>query len=268
MNIYPSNYSTRGRVARGYLESFLIISILLALSAVTLEAASPWHVDIDASNPSFIEEHSFGEPAFGFTDVIPPHTIMQSFSAAMSEDGCDFKLYGTELSAWWTTEVPSSARYLLKWKFDYEGQIVEGSGRTGFIFGNPTSDNLLSVEVTYRGSLRLVSWKRDVDDKPLGQIVWSKQMTHGGNAPIRIEVDYDIRSDTMVCSVNGGKPVTIKLTEYMPSAPMTIRGVGFFSAVPEAIRLSRMYPRNPKFDIDLSRQYTVTRHKRLSVTGE
>jgi hypothetical protein len=186
-----------------------------------------------------------------------------------TDDGYVMSLSGTDLSLWQTADVPSSARYLLDWHFEYEGRILDGDGRTGFIFGNPESVNLLSVEITSRGSLRLVTWGRQFDD-PLGKIVWSTAAASGGRGTVRIEADYGIRDDTLVCRVNGGDPVRIKLTDYMPSAPMTIRGVGFFSAVPEAQRLSRIYHSRPRFDIDidLSRRHTTTRHERLTVVAK
>lgn len=266
MNAKPFYYSTKGAVLRGYIVSFLIMSFALLFSMAPLEAAAPWSIEIDAASPSFLSDHSFGKPVPGYTDTVPPSSILQRLSFSQDEEGYRFKLHGIELSAWQTAEVPSSSRYLLDWHFEYEGQIVEGDGRTGFIFGNPETSNLLSVEITYFGSLRLVSWGKALDDN-LGRIVWSKQATNGGRGVVRITADYSIREDTLTCSVNGGEPIVIELRRYMPSAPMTIRGVGFFSAVHEARRISKFRPRNLNFDIDMSRRYVDARHKRLLVEG-
>ncbi|MDL2264292.1 hypothetical protein LJC31_06525 [Synergistaceae bacterium OttesenSCG-928-I11] len=249
-----------------YFVSFLLISLSLFLLVPFAEAASDWHTDIRATEPGFLERHAFGRATVGYTDVVPPSGIPQRYTTEQTPEGYDFRLHGTELSLWQTADVPAGSRYLLNWHFDYEGRVLEGDGRTGFLFGNPESTNLLSVEVTYHGTLRLVTWGKQLDE-PLGKIVWSQKVAPGGHNPVRIEADYSIRNDTLVCRVNGGEPITIELRKYMPSAPMTIRGVGFFSAVPEAQRMSRRYPRNPNFDIDLSRRHTVTRHTRLSVTG-
>lgn len=245
--------------------SFIQLLALLLLAPLA-EAASDWRADIRAAEPGFLERHAFAPPAVGYTDVVPPDSIPQRYATAQSAEGYDFRLHGTELSLWQIADVPSGSRYLLNWRFDYEGRILEGNGRTGFIFGNPEAINLLSVEVTYHGTLRLVTWGKQLD-QPLGKIVWSRKVIPGGNSPVRIEADYSIRNDTLVCRVNSGDPIVIELRKYMPSAPMTIRGAGFFSAVPEAPRLSRLFPRNPNFDIDLSRRHTVTRHTRLSVAG-
>jgi hypothetical protein len=230
-------------------------------------AASEWRADIRASEPGFLEQHAFGPVTVGYTDVVPPSIIPQRYATQQTDEGYVMRLDGTELSLWQTADVPSGSRYLLNWRFEYEGRVLDGDGRTGFIFGNPESVNLLSVEITRHGSLRLVTWSRQIDD-PLGKIVWSAQSAPGGHDTVRIEADYSIRDDTLVCRVNGGDPIRIKLTDYMPSAPMTIRGVGFFSAVPEAQRLSHIYIHRPYFDIDLSLRHTTTRHERLTVVGK
>ncbi len=249
-----------------YLAFFSLILLALLWIAPIAEAASDWHADIRATESGFLERHAFGSPTVGYTDVVPPASIPQQYATEQTAEGYDFRLHGTELSLWQTADVPSGSRYLLNWHFDYEGRILEGAGRTGFVFGNPTNANLLSVEVTYHGTLRLVTWGKQLD-QPLGKIVWSRKVLPGGNNPIRIEADYSIRNDTLVCRVNGGEPIVIELRRYMSSAPMTIRGVGFFSAVPEAQRLSRTFPRHPNFDIDLARRHTVARHTHLSITG-
>ena len=265
-NRIGANYSTKVDGLPRYLESFLFAAIALLLLAPFAEAASEWRADIRATEPGFLERHAFGPVTVGYTDVVPPSTVPQRYAVEQKPEGYDFRLRGTELSLWQVADVPAASRYLLNWHFEYEGCVLEGSGRTGFVFGNPESANLLSVEITYYGTLRLVTWGKQFDD-PLGKIVWSQKAAPGGRNPVRIEADYSIRNDTLVCRVNGGEPIVIELRKYMPSAPMTIRGVGFFSAVPEAQRLSRIYPRNPNFDIDLSSRYTVTRHNRLTVEG-
>lgn len=246
---------------------FWTFIILLHFSSV-VEAAK-WKIDIDAKESDFLTQNNFSKPEIGFTDVVPPPMLRQRFAVRQIDEGCEFELWGTELSVWQAAQVPQNARYALRWHFDYEGRVTEGFGRTGFIFGDPTSANLLSVEITHGGSLRLVRWGTRIDDNH-GSIVWSKKVAASGHHPVRIEAEYDIRSDILTCTVNDMKPIRIELTRYMPSAPMTIKAVGFFSAVPEAMRISRRFPLNPNTDIDIetSTKHTKTVHRRLAVSCE
>lgn len=245
----------------------MLLCLLATCVSATAGAAEPWEIDVCTTEES-IATFDRGEATIGYTDVVPPSSLPQSFRTERTADGYAWRLWGTELSAWQTLPIPDRSRYLLKWRFVYEGRIVEGRGRTGFIFGDPASANLLSLEVTHAGSLRLVRWGRQNFDN-LGRIVWSRRMWSGGRGTVRIEAEYDIRDDTLVCSVDGGAPVRILLREHMPSAPMTLRGVGFFAAVPEATRVMSGNPRRiPYEDIDLSRKFTRVEHVRLSVQAD
>lgn len=231
--------------------------------------AAPWGVVVDATREGFLPAHAFGPLEKGFTDVVPPSGIRQDYAATQTENGYEWRLMGTELSVWQVLEIPQAARYLLSWHFLYEGRILEGMGRTGFLFGNPAESNYLSVEMTYHGSLRLVRWGRMAGDNH-GQIVWSRRMTKGGRGPVRIEADYDIRSGNLVCRVNDGEPVRIALEKHMTAPPLTLRGAGFFSAVPEAPRdhIANDRLRRRGHEIDLSRRFSRTAHTRFEASGK
>lgn len=252
--------------------SYILIFLWLAVFSSLLspqQGEASWHKEIDATKEGFLETGQFGELQYGFTDVVPPSGLFQRYKANPAQSGYEWTLQGTELSVWQTADIPASARYLLNWRFVYEGSILEGMGRTGFIFGNPASLNLLSVEVTYAGSLRLIAWGKQGLD-PHGTIVWSRRATDGGRGRVKIEAAYDIRNDRLTCRVNDGEPIAIEHRKYMPAPPMTIRGAGFFSAVPEARRNPGMFDRPFARDreIDMSRRMTRTQHTFLSITGE
>lgn len=251
-----------------YSTLFLAILFVLTVSVSGSYAADPWSVRIDASKENFIEAHSFDEVQKGFTYVVPPDIVRQTYNAEQTASGYLWTLQGVELSAWQTLPTPPGARYMLNWHFEYEGEILEGGGRTGFIFGNPDNANLMSVEVTRAGSLRLLMWGNDPRGR-VGRIIWSKETKIKRNSPVRIEADYDMREGTITCRVNGGDPVRIKLSDYTPSGPMTIKAVGFFAAVQEARiatgTLNRSRP--PEYEIDLSSKNTKVEHRRLDVNG-
>lgn len=251
----------------GVLVASLLIFTLLPLCSQGF-AATPWNIEIDASENGFIEAHSFGNMQVGFTYVVPPDLIRQNSKTEQTESGWLWTLQGTELSVWQTVPTPQDARYLMSWHFEYEGQVVDGGGRTGFIFGNPENANLMSVEVTRAGSLQLLSWGKDIRGS-VGRVVWSKKAAPGGKSPVKIVADYDIRQDTLTCSVNGGSPIRIELGKHTASGPMTIKAVGFFGAVPEAriVTGTETRSRQPEYEIDLSTQRTRVEHRRLSVKG-
>ncbi len=227
-----------------------------------------WNTDIDATDPAFLQKNAFAEIEYGYTDVVPPMGLPRRYRTTQSADGYAWEMQGTELSLWQLAPVPESARYLLQWNFLYEGCVTAGRGRTGFIFGNPVSSNLMSVEVTAMGSLRVVMWGRQGFDRQ-GQIIFSRQAVRNASS-VKIEAAYDIRTGTMVCRVNDGEKIVIDFRKYTPSAPITIRGVGFFSAVPEARRnMSTFGERSDSdYDIDLSPQWTKTLHRGLAVSAQ
>ena len=269
MQSYDTNCSINEVNKIGPLVLSLIAIIWLVLLHSTSFAATPWRTEIDATKPDFPQEQLLGEVQVGFTYVVPPSLVRQAHEARQTESGYEWTLNGTELSIWQTQSTPQDARYLLNWRFEYEGRILHGQGRTGFIFGNPDNANLLSVEMTRGGSLRLLSWGEDARGR-VGRIAWSKQVRRSGDAPVRIEADYDIGQDTLVCRVDGGEPIRIKLGDYMPSGPMTIKAVGFFAAVPEAAFISRTGSRllPLEYEIELSNKRTRVEHRRLQVSGQ
>ena len=270
MQTHNVNCSTNEVNKNRPLVSFLILLIILLLPpAQATFAAAPWRAEIDTAKSGFLQE--LGEMQIGFTYVVPPAMIRQSHTAKQTDSGYEWTLSGVELSAWQTLQAPPEARYLLNWHFEYEGRIVEGRGRTGFIFGNTDNANLLSVEMTRTGSLRLLIWGNAERGRE-GRIAWSRQVRRGKNTdePVRIEADYDIRQDTLTCRVDGGEPIHIVLGEYMPSGPMTIKGVGFFAAVPEAQIMTRVGrdPLPPEYEIELSSKRTRVAHRRLAVSAQ
>jgi len=218
-----------------------------------------WELDIDAE---------YAEPEYGFTDIVPPDFVRRYYRTTTTPEGRAWELRGVNLSLWQLAPVPASARYLLNWNFSYEGAITGGSGRTGFIFGNPASSNLMSVEVTARGSLRVVMWGKQFGDNQ-GRVVFSRRVAVNPSS-VKIDARYDIRSATMTCRVDDGEEILIEFRKIVPSAPITIRGAGYFSAVPEAdrgVRVSR-YWRDVNFDINLSPRLAKTLHKGLLVNAE
>lgn len=269
MRIHDVNCSINGVNKIGPLVLFLIVAMHFLLPAHIACAAAPWRAEIDATRAEQLQE--LGDLQVGFTYIVPPDMTRQSYGAKGTTSGSEWTLYGVELSLWQTLATPPEARYLLNWHFEYEGEIVEGRGRTGFIFGNPDNANLLSVEITRGGSLRLLAWGEAHRGRE-GRIVWSRQVRRGkGSAgPVRIEADYDIRQDTLICRVDDGEPIRIALGKYMPSGPMTIKGVGFFAAVPEAEILTRaaIEPLPPEYEIDLSSKHTRVLHRRLAVRAQ
>ena len=269
MQTHNANCSTYGVNKIGPLVSFLIALMSLLLVIQTAFAATPWRAEIDATRSDLLQE--LGEMQIGFTYVVPPEMTRQSYGAKQTTSGYEWTLSGVELSAWQTLATPPEARYLLNWHFEYEGEIAEGRGRTGFIFGNPDNANLLSVEMTRNGSLRLLIWG-DAQRGREGRIAWSRQVRKGKNSaePVRIEADYDIRLDTLTCRVDGGEPIRVVLGNYMPSGPITIKGVGFFAAVPEAQVITRAAtnPLPPEYEIDLSSKYTRVVHRRFTISAQ
>lgn len=231
------------------------------LADLDIDARRAVTAEINAANAS-----ALSDPATGFTDVVPPAGVRQRWSSRLEDDGVRTFAEGVELSVWQTIPLPEDGRWLLKWHFDYEGEITKGRGRAGFIFGNPERADLLSVELTYHGELRLVSWGRPPHGT-LGRIVWAKRAAAQGSRPFRIEADYDMRAGTLSCSVDGAAPIVIDLSSVMPSGPMTIRGAGYFTAVQEARRISRIRDFDSEADIVMSQQYVEALHRRLRVEG-
>lgn len=227
-----------------------------------------WSLDADAADPAYLRENSFGELTYGYTEVVPPDSTFRSCKTSQTEDGTAWEMRGVNLSVWRLALVPQSSRYLLTWDFLFEGAITGGGGRTGFIFGNPASANLMSVEVTAAGSLRLLMWGRQGFENH-GKVIFSRQTSAKGPS-VKIEARYEIRTGTMVCRVNDGDEILIELKKLIPSAPITIRGVGFFSAVPESTRRLRGFRRgsDSEHEISLLPQWTRTLHRGLSVHAE
>lgn len=251
-------------------------SIIFFFCAFALIACFPtgafsepkWGLEVDATDPNFLQEDTFAEIEYGYTDVVPPLGMMRRYKATQGADGYAWEMQGTELSIWQLAPVPEGARYLLKWNFLYEGAVTAGRGRTGFIFGNPASTNLMSVEVTAMGSLRVVMWGKQGFDRQ-GRIIFSRQATRNASS-VKIEASYDIRAGIMICKVNDGEEIAIDFGKYTPSAPITIRGVGFFSAVPEAMRTMSVFGRrsDSTYDIDLTPKWAKTLHRKLTVSAE
>lgn len=265
----PSNVQ-RTYFANAFRRFILFIGMIVFVTAFPLQASSEpkWSLDVDATAPDFLQENAFGDLEYGYTDVVPPFTLPRYYKATQGTDGYAWEIQGTELSLWQLSPVPENARYLLTWHFLYEGAITGGRGRTGFIFGNPVSTNLMSVEVTAAGSLRLVMWGKQGFERQ-GRIVFSRQATR--NTPVvKIEASYSIRSGTMTCRVNDGEEILIDFKKYTPSAPITIRGMGFFSAVPEAPHNMNVFGqrRSSNYDIDLSPRWAKTLHRKLTVSAE
>lgn len=229
---------------------------LLLVVALSAQARSLWRLDIDGRD--FI-----APTETGFTDVVPPSGLTQRARANATDAGCLVELYGTELSAWQLAPIPRETRTLLNWHFDWEGEFVRGVGRMGFIFGSAQGANLLSVEVTRAGTLRLVRWGKQFSDS-LGDIVWASERPLASSSVVKIEADYSIRDDILVCRVNDGAPVTIALRDYMPAPPMTMSDAGFFTAVPEARRDLVTSCGSRAYDIEMSARETVVLHRGLS----
>lgn len=237
--------------------------LLSAVFAARGEAEPRWRIDVDTQAEDFLLENSFGDLEYGFTDVVPPFGMFRQYSAIETPDGYMWEMHGTELSIWQTAEVPRSARYLLNWHFLYEGAVLGGRGRTGFIFGNPTRSNLMSIEITASGSLRAVMWGESELERH-GRIIFSRRAAKNA-AAVKIEAFYDIRNARMICRVNDGEEILIDFKKYIPSPPITIQGVGFFSAVPEAKRRMGVSSRRrtSALEIDLSPSWARTLHKKL-----
>lgn len=206
-----------------------------------------------------------GTPRMGFTEVVPPYGIRQYFSASERDGGLLHKMQGVELSIWQTVPMPDETRSKLDWHFEYEGEIVRGYGRAGLIFGSESGANLLSVEVTAFGSLRVMRWGMDVED-PSGVICYAMALPEARGKRVRLSVDYSMRDGLLVCSVNGGREISIELKRYMASGPMTIKHAGFFAAVPEAEKSADFIPFTVPYDIDLSDKYAEVLHRSLSVS--
>lgn len=246
--------------------STAVICMLVLVTAGAAHASREWSEEADMSRAGEIERLAFGESRTGFTEVVPPTLVRQCWSEVEHDGALVMTLEGVELSMWRTMPIPPESRNCLEWHFVYEGEIAEGYGRAGLIFGSEDRANLLSVEMTARGSLQIMRWGMDVDS-PCGRICWSRPVGISGGR-VKLEVDYLMRTGELVCRVDGGIPIRISLPSYMPSGPMTMKHVGFFGAVQEADRSSDYMPMTFPFDIDLRSQYAVLRHRRLAVYGK
>lgn len=246
----------------------LTVMVFIALPSARAFAEPGWRLDVDATAPGFLRGNSFGKIEYGYTDIVPPLNLLRRYRAAERPDGYAWEMWGTELSLWQTAPVPEDARYFLKWHFLYEGAVTGGRGRTGFIFGNPARSNLMSLEITSSGSLRAVMWGEQGLERQ-GRIFFSQKAARAAST-VKIEASYDIRSGTMICRVNDGREILIDFKKYIPSAPITIRGAGFFSAVPEARRRAGVSGRrrSAEYDIDISAQWAKTLHRRLTVNAQ
>lgn len=247
------------------------ISLFAAVLCIALAACASGAERMSASHDARADGAvaSLDAPCVGWTDVEPPRGVYQNWRTSQGSDGITVSLAGTELSLWQTTQTPRGSRSRLNWRFEYDGAIVSGRGRAGFVFGRASGAQLVAVEVTRAGSLRVIAWGKSVTGEPLGRIAWAKYGAISSPVrDVRISADYDIKTEILTVRLNGGDPIEVRLRSFMPSGPMTISDFGYFAAVPEADRRRKSLRDMCDDDIICSTMYTEVLHRSISAECE
>ncbi len=230
MSVFSANeVSYRRRFWAGFLLSLAWAAFLVGTPPPTAQAADPVSISVDATAATDISQlaSQLAPHQEGYVRGVPDFQ-RSSLSMKLQNGGYLWDMFGINYSVWQTVKLSDQSRYHLNWEISCEAQTF-GWGRAGIIFGNEDGSNLLSVEVGRGQELRIIRWRSDFKGI-VGNVIYSETLKKRDDR-IRMNVKYDIRAETLTYAVGDNAPKTLKIDAYTPSAPMTIRNVGWFGGV-------------------------------------